>query len=115
MTLVCQLQWTGSAPLNSSRRITERLGSSLQKSSDFCFATHRRPTRAHSRSSVILMPRLRVVFSFASSEGKEQFLHLVRTNEDMGTTTLRMISCPPRLTQRRSPPNTTLSVTGQDS
>jgi len=25
-----------------------------------------------------------LVFSFASSEGKEQFLHLVRTNEDMG-------------------------------
>lgn len=25
-----------------------------------------------------------LLFSFASSEGKEQFLHLVRTNEDMG-------------------------------
>ena len=25
-----------------------------------------------------------LVFSFASSEGKEQFLYLVRTNEDMG-------------------------------
>src|ERR1700682_2114463 len=56
MTLVCRLKRTGSAPLNSSRRITERLGSSLQKSSDICLATHRQQTRAHSRSSATLMP-----------------------------------------------------------
>jgi hypothetical protein len=63
----------------------ERLGSSLQKSSDICLATHRRQTR----TQLALVGdadanAYELLFSFASSESKEQFLHLVRTNEDMG-------------------------------
>jgi serine/threonine protein kinase len=51
MTLVCRLKWTGSAPLNSSQRMTKRLASSLQKSSDICLATHRQQTTRTRRSS----------------------------------------------------------------
>ena len=45
-------------------------------------ATHRRQTRALVGDADANAYEL--LFSFASSEGKEQFLHLVRTDEDMG-------------------------------
>ena len=48
-------------------------------------ATHRQQTRAHSPLVGDADANdYELLFSFASSEGKEQFLHLVRTNEDMG-------------------------------
>jgi hypothetical protein len=96
MTLVCRLQWTGSAPLNSSRRITERLGSSLQKSSDICFATHRRPTRAHSRASAMLMPTPTSCCSLLHLlKAKSSFCIWFARTRTWGTTTLTMISCHP--------------------
>ena len=70
--------------MNSSRRITERLGSSLPKSSDIYLATHRRQTRALAFVGDADASAYELLFSFASSEGKEQLLHLVRTNEDVG-------------------------------
>ena len=38
-----------------------------------------------------------LLFSFASSEGKEQFLHLVRTNDDMGKDYIENDLMSPRL------------------
>ena len=65
--------------------MTKRVASSIQKSSDICLATHRQQTRAHSPVVGDADANdYELLFSFASSEGKEQFLHLVRTNEDMG-------------------------------
>jgi hypothetical protein len=46
-------------------------------------ATHRRQTRALALVRDADANAHELLFSFASFEGKEQFLHLVRTNEDM--------------------------------
>jgi len=76
---------TGSASSNSYPLMIQRLGSLPPKSSGTWSATQISRTHARWRSSEILTPAFTsFYFPFSSTGEKNEFLHLVRSNEDMG-------------------------------